>query len=382
MPPPSKVQLDLLRQLEADGVLTPEAAHAARERYISTDRDPPSAAARATALLTLSNAAKALGIAALLLALAAFIDLISPWLARAPIEAYQLPMLAVATGATLRPDLVWRAQAPYVAILATSSTYIILVWMLMSHPACLTWLDRLDNAGWPTASLLGAASLALFAAAAAMHESQILAVAAAGCFTWVLAAADFEVFEDVLWLSVAGHCAAVAAYISIKARGRHPGLVYLCTYAVEYYCTSALAVLLWIGTTDPAIGLAFMFTAVFVAVGAAACVVYYHLAIRTPASIFACAAVPVMLSWVSRLMDTLGAVVTLTLCGAVLFGSGLLLDRHRRLLVFDAPQRRGAPGAGGGDPEADSAMVMPTLLEGSTGHSADVVPLMGSDEAC
>ena len=341
---------------------------------------------RATAILSLGNAAKALPIAARLLALAASIVLIAPWLAHAPIETYQLPMLAAATWPTLRLDLVWRAQAPHIATFALFSTYIFLLRMLLTHPVCLAWLKHLDEAGWPTSTLLTAASLALFATAADMHESQILAAAAVGCFTWLLAAAAAELIKGLLWLSVANYGGAVAASATIEAWGRHPALAYGCTNAValraENYCTAAVAMVLWFGILDESIGKALMFTAVLVAVGDAACVVYFRLVVRTSTSIFACAAVAVLLGWVTRLMDTLGAVITLMLCGAVLFGSGLLLDRHRRLLVFKAPQRREAPGAGSGNPDADSVMLMPPLSEGSTGRSSDAVPLLDAQEAC
>ena len=257
-PPPSAVQLDLLQQLEDDGVLTPEAARAARMQYI-TDAVPaaPSAASRAASLLTLSNVAKALGVIALLLALATFIELLAPWLSRAPIEVYQAPMLAVAAAATLRPALVWRAQAPYVALLAAASTYIVTLWILFSHTAVVRWLDRLDAAGWDTVSLIAAPSLAFFAATAWLHRSPTLAVAAAVCFTWMLLGEE-ENLTPALWLAVAGHLAAVAAFIAVKARGTHPRAVYLCTYAVEYYCTAIAAFILWFGCMGDSAASAFV----------------------------------------------------------------------------------------------------------------------------
>lgn len=345
------MQLDLLQRLEADGVLSPEDARAARERYVSADQAPLSAPLRAETSSRFSSVAKVLGAAALAFALVSHISFISPWLTKLPIETYQLSLLAVATGVTLRPDLVWRGHARTLALLATFATAIIIHWMLQTHPACLTWLAGLDKAGWPSASLLGGASLALFAASAAMHESHVLAAAAAACLSWALAAADMHVCRGMpgaqAWLSVAGHGAAVATYISLKAQGLSPRLVYVFTYAVEYYCTAALALLLCLGGTSRSIPAACMHTAVFAAVAAVLSWVHHRLAIRTPASIFAYAAVVMMMVWTARLTASLSTVITLTLCGGVLFGCGLLLDRHRQLLVFEAPQRQGGPAGEG-----------------------------------
>lgn len=357
MAPPAAVQLDLIARLEHDGVISPSAATLARERYV-TSSDP---AARSAALFTMSNCAKASGVLALLMALLAFIGLITPWLARAPIEVYQAPMLAAAAAAALRPRAIWPAQAQYVALLATLSGIIVTAWILYSHNGITAWLDAREHAGWPVSSLLASATMTVAAAAAILHHSPALAVAAAVFMTTALIAFSSD---GSLPRVVTGHLLAVATHLTAKARGSHPTLTYLFTYAAEYYCTVVLGAALWIGTFAwdrlwPAV----LYTALFAVLLAAAAAVYYHLSIKTPASILTCFAALVMLTWLQYLTESGGAVAVFLACGAALFGFGLLLERHRRWIVFEMPQ----------DPHNGGA----AALQGSHSAAAAGMPILG-----
>eukprot|EP00892_Ulva_mutabilis_P003304 jgi/Ulvmu1/1345/UM011_0073.1 len=362
MASPSTVQLELIEKLEADGLLTPEDAALARERHVSHSGAPFDTATRSASLFTISNCAKAFGVFVLLLALATFIGLLTPWLAKAPVEIYQAPMLALALGATLHPRLIWPAQAGYVALLATFSTFIISIWIVGSHDAITAFLDDLDDRGWPVATILSAIAMTYFLATALLHRSHALTLASAVAFTTALTTADPE---PALARSTAGHLLALALHIAIKTRGTHPKQTYLFTYAAEYYCTIALGITLWIGSIAyDRPGLAILYSAIFSLIYTASCMTYQRLSIKTPFSILTCFAVGLTLTWLQYWTHSAGAVVSLVVCGVTLFGFGLLLDRHRHFLVFELPKAPPEAGTSVAARNDASAVAMPMIGEG------------------
>ena len=110
----------LIDQLEHDGYLAPQAAEQARARYLGGAEAVDAQPSAWTRYLSWTNFIKVVGVICLLVAFAGAIrrfgDRLRYWIAQVPREVYQAALLALTLCCSLAPQLIWAAQAYYLAL--------------------------------------------------------------------------------------------------------------------------------------------------------------------------------------------------------------------------------------------------------------------------
>jgi hypothetical protein len=178
-----QARVDLIARLEADGLLAPNAAATARERYAASGglplsaapppRASPSVAERAAQLLTLANFFKLCAIVVLLLAFELLLELLADLLKNVPVEVPQGGFLAAGLVGAAVPQKIWRSQASYVAILASIAVLLDVLWSIRSHDGVSNAFDSAEKAGWPAWAGLCAGFFIFFAGLATVHHIQV-----------------------------------------------------------------------------------------------------------------------------------------------------------------------------------------------------------------
>jgi hypothetical protein len=355
----------LVDTLEADGVLSPDVALNVRQQYLDQPAGLPGHAELCTSccktsamaklsrkllgMMSFANFAKVVAILCLLVAAMAGIVLITPILASIPVEVFQVPLLILALVGSIWPDLYWESQSAYIAVLSVFLACIGCGWVFATHEALPRLWSKLDNAGWPVFVIVTGAAMFVFGALAVRHQSQLLGLAAAMCYSGIMGFGFYYfphtlmmyVWRDSLSVVVYGHMVIIVAYIACKHLLFFPAVIKVFAVGIEYYCTIAMGVGFLLATSpwdfEEKLHLGYKLGTllVFVATLSAFMCVYFLLGTKAIGSILCVHAVFIFLEYYYYFCSYGGFVFTMAAMAVALYGCAMLLEKHgRNLLVF------------------------------------------------
>jgi hypothetical protein len=271
----AEARRDLINLLHADGYVSADVADEFHSRYVDTAILPlqpchsgqcvqtpdrigtGTAANRWLRMLSLVNFVKICAIIFLLIAFQDVLVKVAKLLARIPVEILQCAILTVAIGAALWPQVFWRSQASYIAILGSFAVLFVLVWIIISHDKLVALLKRAQAAGWPVGTIFCAAGIVYFAALAVVHSSKILgfftAVGYSGVLGFGMAYAPHVISlyfgYDRLPAVVFGHLAALVPFCALEVLHIAPVYTTLFEAGLKYYCTIAMGCGFFVGSS-------------------------------------------------------------------------------------------------------------------------------------
>ena len=342
-----EVRRALIDQLEHDGYLAPQAAEQARARYLGGTEAVDAQPSAWTRYLSWTNFIKVVGVICLLVAFAGAIrrfgDRLRYWIAQVPREVYQAALLALTLCCSLAPQLIWAAQAYYLALFGVFANLLLLGWIVESHRAIWRFIAHLCRFGPPPASLVGALGVLYFGAFALLYQSQIFGFFAAVCLSSVLSFGVYYrpgvltlYFHDKATAAVVlGHLLVLAVYAGLKIAAQLPATAGLFAAGLEYYCTIALGVGFLVGASPyykrRSVG---AYLALFAVVLCAAVAGYFLFDLKVIGSIVCCFAVLLALEWIGYFSYRINFIVGTFVMGMVLFAGALLLERYASFFVL------------------------------------------------
>lgn len=356
-PTAAQVKLELLQQLQADGMLSPAQVQQAQTRYVNAQdlqRPLASGEARGPAdpglwerYVSWTAFFKVLAVVCLLVAFSGVIIRIGASIAflivQVPRAVYQTLLLAGGLIGIVRPDLLWASQAFYIALFSAFANLVVLGWIASSYPRLRQQLTSLVPPGLHPSSMLSFGMLLYFAALALAYQSQTFGFFAAVSLSGML---SFGLYyrPGVLTLYFAeratnavilGHLAVLLAHAAMKASGHGTEQIRLFAVGIEYYCTIAMGVGFLIAASpfgrrrSP-----LPYLALFAATLLAAVTGYFFLDLRPIGSIVCCIAVLLALEWIGYFSWRAGFLWGSALAGVTLFGAAQVLERYAPLLIL------------------------------------------------
>ncbi len=370
--PPEQVKLELIQQMQADGLLSPAQAAEAKAKYVDPRAlGPAVAVSGASGVVPTAHAPQALSgdapnpwlsgqlswtallklvaVAVLLVALAHVLGQRGLAFVRAvPPGVYQAVLLAASLLLTFKPQWLWWSEWVYLAHFGAVATLLVLGWIVDAYPALRQWLGRLNLLGLNAATWKCIAAMLYFGALALLHHSQLFGVLAVVSLSAVLNFAlaygggvlALTVRERGIATAVWGHLALLLLYVRLKVSGHLAPQAIWFAAGVEHYATVALGVGLFLATapfiaSPPARRLAYL--AVFAGVVVVASLGYHLFGLKVIGSIVGLFALLVALEWLGYLAYRAGFLLGTVIAGALLYGLALLVERFGGLVVLALP---------------------------------------------
>lgn len=351
----------LLQQLQAEGSITEDAAKKARENYILeedkariigdaknnaiVDANQENSESSWTQYLSLINFIKVLAVILLLVAFSGIIkNLIHRFwelIAKVPVWVYQAGFLAATLYASFFPASISASQFFYIALFGIIGNLILLVWILNWWDKLRDKLIQLLDIGIPLMSIVSFLLTIYFGAFAIAYQSSLLgffaAVTLSGVFTFSLFYMPGVLFlqfkENALSAMVFGHLIVLIIYVTLLLLGVAGEYLVYFNAGIQYYCTLAMGIGLLVGSSPFYKSASLFYFITFIAVCAAATLIYFFTKLTGMAIILYVLFVLVFLEWIAYLGFKTGVITGLILIGGLLFGLALLLEKYASVIL-------------------------------------------------
>jgi hypothetical protein len=351
-PTPDQTRLELIQQLERDGLLSPAQAQQARQKYLGPEAIKAAAAASAEPdlverFVTLANIFKILGVVLLLVwAKGVLIGLAAGlWylVAKVPKEVYQTVFLATSLSLTLVPEWIWPRQAFYLALFGAFANLMLVGWIIESHASFRERLERWVGTGFLATSLVSLFCLVYFSALALAYRSQVFGFFAAVSLSSMLSFGlsysprllTLYFHERAMAAVVLGHLIVLATYCAARLLSRLPPEAALFEVGLQYYCTIAMGTGFLIAASPfsrkpEKLGYLVLFVAVLVVALAG----YFLADLKVIGSIVSVFGVLLALEWLGHLSYRSGFLRGSFIMGVTLFAASLIAERFAGFLVL------------------------------------------------
>lgn len=347
------IKTELIENLKTDGLITPENAVIAIQKYASDTKENNSLSVQEDtgwrSHVTIANALKLVAVIFLLFAGWGLINKIirACWIviAAIPIIAYQGVALAATVTATIAPNLIWESQSFFVVLFGSILNLAILAWIVDSYPKVLEFVKKLFNLGIPV-QCVGMFYLSLYLGALTIY--QMSAIFATMTFislvvfavTIVIAIVEKKKLKprpEAFTFVVAGALALwTAVYVGLKVSNVLTAYVDLFNVAIQYFAVVGLAAIFQFYTT-PYLGYKkYEVTAVIgtVLLGVFGVAAYTVLGMQVAGTLIFCSFVLLALQWIVYHSYKVGFILGSAVVGALIYASALLIEKYSSLLVF------------------------------------------------